>query len=145
VREKLPGIEAEAMSYAERNMVDMARPEAMAQTAEIERLRAALDDLTQAADRVVTNRETVAYLRPCVWHAYAVLADHARAVLEPTERTICGGMPWPARCRWCDLVTEDPDGFFCPSDSDVEVVGEPYRCPGSPTGLHEPMEPTDER
>ena len=43
VREKLPGIEAEAMSYAERNMVDMARPEAMAQTAEIERLRAALD------------------------------------------------------------------------------------------------------
>jgi hypothetical protein len=30
------------MSYAERNMVDMARPEAMAQTAEIERLRAAL-------------------------------------------------------------------------------------------------------
>jgi hypothetical protein len=54
------------------------------------------------------------------------------------EPTICDGMPWPARCRWCDLVTEDPDAYFAPPDSDPEVISYRYVCYGSPSDLHEP-------
>jgi hypothetical protein len=48
------------------------------------------------------------------------------------------GFRWPAECRFCDLVTEDPDAYFRPKDWDDEQVDEWTRCLASPTGLHEP-------
>ena len=55
---------------------------------------------------------------------------------EP-EPTVCGGMPWPARCRYCSLVTEDPDAFFVPQEWAEDTGDMAYECPGgSPTGYH---------
>ena len=34
-----------------------------------------------------------------------------------------GDMAWPARCRFCDLVTEDPDAYFVP-EGEVEYLSD---------------------
>ena len=47
------------------------------------------------------------------------------------------GARWPARCRNCSLVTEDPDGFFYPADWDEDTVPDERRCPTSPGNVHE--------
>lgn len=54
------------------------------------------------------------------------------------DRAIGGDGPrWPARCRNCDLVTEDPDAYFYPRDWDEDMVPEDRRCLASPDGVHE--------
>jgi hypothetical protein len=50
--------------------------------------------------------------------------------------SLCG-MPWPAECRYCDLITEDPDAYFVPTDLEADQW---TGCVGSPSGMHEPME-----
>ncbi len=57
---------------------------------------------------------------------------------------LVAGMPWPARCRYCDLVTEDPDAHFWSPDGDEDTLPESYRCLASPSGLHEPARRTGE-
>ena len=71
-------------------------------------------------------------------HELYVLTHPSRAALAPEAKAVCGGMPWPARCRYCDLVTEDPDAHFWPPGADEEVLPESYRCAASPSRLHEP-------
>ena len=53
---------------------------------------------------------------------------------EP-EPTLCG-KPWPARCRYCSLVTQDPDAFFVPVEWAEDSGDFNYECPPSPTGFH---------
>lgn len=53
------------------------------------------------------------------------------------ERSVAGGMPWPARCVHCPLVTEDPDAYFYPRDWDEENIPYERLCPVSPDGVHE--------
>lgn len=54
---------------------------------------------------------------------------------------IVAGMPWPAMCRHCDLVTEDPDAYFYPADWDEDDVADEHRCisPDALGGLHDPV------
>lgn len=45
--------------------------------------------------------------------------------------TVVAGMPWPASCRHCDLVTEDPDAYFLPTDWDEDDLPWEARCPAA--------------
>lgn len=53
----------------------------------------------------------------------------------PAKRV--AGQPWPAKCRHCGLLTEDPNGFFQPTD--LDSLGPSYECPSAdaPDELHE--------
>lgn len=55
----------------------------------------------------------------------------------PAIERIVADMPWPASCRHCPLVTEDPDAFFRPNDWDPDSIPDDVACPGSPSGVHE--------
>lgn len=49
---------------------------------------------------------------------------------------LVAGLPWPARCLHCALVTEDPDAYFLPPDWDDEMISYWAQCPGHPQGRH---------
>ena len=53
------------------------------------------------------------------------------------RESVCD-MPWPAACKNCNLVTEDPDAYFYPPGTDVDSLTYDAQCYG--TGdVHEPM------
>lgn len=55
----------------------------------------------------------------------------------PPIEKIVADMPWPASCRHCNLVTEDPDAYFWPTAEDMEEMDDWLWCPSSPSHVHE--------
>lgn len=83
-----------------------------------------LDEALAAHPATPDTARSTASVRRCGRHRWD------RAALDGTVR-------WPARCRNCTLVTEDPDAYFHPRDWDGETLPLDRQCLASPDLVHE--------
>ena len=107
-----------------------------AERVEIAQLRK-IEEAAQILNMVLSHYEREWQTSGTGWRPVCQAKSALRAALAPEAKAVCGGMPWPARCRYCDLVTEDPDAFFWPPGADEETLPDSYRCAASPSGLHQ--------